>query len=220
MILHDFFHYIRKWWIDVWNFMTFLEECKGGHTRSKTPLSKWSLVSQCKRMCGLDMCLTSRSWVLRLVPLSLGRIVRFQLWYKMLVLQGLQLSSSSSSLKSEMKMEGPTSKPNSLKLDTFQGHTFFYQTLFRNWRFRTCVTADLCKNPHRAWLGGHVREGWQGWAKTCTLFFWLSGALLDLIGGFLAKRKRKRIPKGPKRGGPKKMNLTEPGIRATLDGGI
>ena len=39
---------------------------------------------------GLDTCLTSRSWVLNLVPLLLGTIVRFQLQSKTAVLQGLE----------------------------------------------------------------------------------------------------------------------------------
>jgi hypothetical protein len=40
----------------------------GGRTRSKTLISKWSLVSQSKPISALDICLTSRSLVSRLVP--------------------------------------------------------------------------------------------------------------------------------------------------------
>ena len=56
-------------------------------------------------------------------------------------------------------------------------------------------------------------RGWQGWGKTCLLLFCLGGALLDLIGASQSKLgphapnfflNQKKIPKGPKQGGPKK----------------
>ena len=126
-------------WVTV---ITILHSC-GGHTHLKMHVLKWSMVSQGKR---IGMCLTSRSLILRLVPLLLSRIIRFQLRSKKIFLQGLK---SPFSIKVENKQlypikEGPTLKPNSSKLGTCQDQNSFtlaYQTPFQNMCFQTCVAS-------------------------------------------------------------------------------
>ena len=59
----------------------------------------------------------------------------------------------------------------------------------------------------------------EGWGRTYPLFFWLGGALLDLIGGLLEQfgavepKFSKKNQKNSKMGRARKMNPTEHGIR-------
>ena len=62
----------------------------------------------------------------------------------------------------------------------------------------------------------------EGWGRTYPLFFWLGGALLDLIGGLLEqfgavepKFSKKKTKKSPKWGGPEKW--TPPNMASEPD---
>jgi hypothetical protein len=101
------------------------------------------------------MCPTSRSWVLRTAPLSLGRLVRFQPRSKTMVLQGSKPPFFFGwSWKHTVKpiKEGPitTSKPNSSNLGKHQSQqhsfTLVYQSLLQNGRFQTCAASTCGMN--------------------------------------------------------------------------
>jgi hypothetical protein len=111
---------------------------------------KWSLVSQGRLYFGLDMCLTLRRLVSRLVPLLLFwvYIAHFQLWsenknFKPHKTIGLDWSWNPKFIPNK---EGPTLKPSSPRLDTCQVQNTFtlaHQSLIQKQRFQTCMAFKL-----------------------------------------------------------------------------
>ena len=90
----------------------------GGHILLKTLGSKQTLVNQGKKNSNPDMCLTSRSWVSRLVFLLLATNVHFQLRSKTAICKAYNLC-----FQSKLQIEDfnqlkwdQTLKPSSSKL--------------------------------------------------------------------------------------------------------
>ena len=79
-----------------------------------------------KRMCGLEMCLASRSWVLRLVPPFSFPILKKKKKKKVVSLAKPTSCIIVENGRFYLMKEGLTSKLGSSKLGTCQGRTFFY----------------------------------------------------------------------------------------------
>ena len=111
------------------------------------------------------MCLTSRSWVSRLVPLLLGRIVRFNSEPRRRVCKAWNLHFFFIIVEnrrfSPIK-DGPTSIPSSSKLGTCQGQHSF--TLAYQLRFEIGVFERLWPPLDKSYL--HLQYFKVTWMRT------------------------------------------------------